>query len=131
EGIPAGHLLEHDAALALAIAIRHQPERGLDALLGLAGAGGELLKRQRLRGDHQQGLDRPPEPVDRTSDEIELRRIAHEAERLATASAYPARQTEIGWNGSLCPSVISPDLRSSSRARKATICSIRPSARVS
>ena len=65
EGVAAGDVLQHDPAAPLAVAIGEQPERKLDPLGVVRGRVGELLDRQRRRGDHEQRLERPGELVDR------------------------------------------------------------------
>ena len=58
-------MLEHDPAPALAVALRQEPERGLNALPVLARRLAELCDRERRRRDHEQRLDGSSEPVDR------------------------------------------------------------------
>jgi hypothetical protein len=58
-------VLQDDAAPAFAKPAGDEAERRLDALRLLFGDGGELLDGERLRGDHEQRLDRAGEPVDR------------------------------------------------------------------
>ncbi len=65
ERVAAGHLLEHDAAPTLAIALAQQPERGLDPLGVVVRRLGQLRHRERLRRDDEQRLDRARERIDR------------------------------------------------------------------
>ena len=63
----AGDVLEHDPAAALGVALAEQPQRGLDALRVVVGGLGELVDRQRLRGDDEQRLEGARQPVERAA----------------------------------------------------------------
>src|SRR5262249_37416398 len=119
EGPTAGDLLEHDPAASLAMAILEQVESRLDTLRRLLCGSTELLDRERRRGDDEQRLERPPEPVERVGGN-QAERTVH-AELLSTA----ARAILIGANGAAWLISTSPCFRSSSSARNATATSVR------
>src|SRR5262249_59757526 len=79
----------------------------------------ELLGRERRRGDDEQRLERPREPVEGIGRD-QAERTVH-AVLLSTA----ARAILIGANGAAWLISISPCLRSSSSARNATATSVR------
>src|SRR5262249_8706176 len=115
----AGDLLEHDPAAALPVAVLQQAESRLDALRRLLRRCAQLVDRQRRRCDDEQRLERPREAVERVGRD-QAERTAH-AELLSTA----ARAILIGANGAAWLISISPCLRSSRSARKATATSVR------
>ena len=115
EGVPAGDLLEHDAASAFAVARGEQAESSLHAFGLVLGGSGELLDGERRRRDHEQRLDRAREAVDGVFEDSQ-------------AALF---HTVISSKGAACSMAISPALRSSSSARKATACSTRLSASTS
>src|SRR4029077_10319049 len=114
----AGHVLQHDPAAALGIALSQETQRGLDALGVVVRRLGELVDRQRLRGHDQQRLDGSSQPVDRARGD--------QAERAVHSSllSSAALLTRIGANGAAWSSATSPPRRSSSSARRASACSI-------
>src|ERR671912_507110 len=114
EGVAAGHLLEHDPAAALAVAVCEQAERELDPLGVVGGRIGEIADRQRRGRDDEQRLDRAGELVDRIRGD-QAERAIHSA-----VLSVSGRETLIRAKGAACSRAISPALRSSSRARKAT-----------
>jgi hypothetical protein len=65
EGPAARHLLQHDSAAALAVALGQQAERRLDALAVVVRGRDELLHGQRRARNHQQRLERARELVER------------------------------------------------------------------
>ena len=65
EGVSAGDVLEDDPAAALREALAEQLKRVLDALDVVVGRDGQVLRRQGLRGDDEQRLDRARELLDR------------------------------------------------------------------
>ena len=114
-------MLEHDPAAALAVAVGEQAERELDPLGVVVRRLGELVDRERRGGDDEQRLDRPGELVDRVRGD-QAERAIHSASSFCVWA-----ETLIGANGAACSSAISPVLRSSSSARKATAWSTRES----
>ena len=98
-------------------------ERLLDLRRIRLGGRGELVDRQRLRGDHEQRLERPCE-LERGRGVGGDQAETVFQERLLSASA---REILIGANGAACAIAISFCLRSSSSARNATAISTRES----
>ena len=97
ERVPAGDLLEHDPASALAVARGEKAESGLHALRLVLGGSGELLDGERRRRDHEQRLDGAREAVDGVVDQAK-----------AQAALF---HTVISSKGAACPMAISPALR--------------------
>src|SRR5581483_10873838 len=117
----AGDVLEDDAAPTFAVALAHQTQRRLDPLRVVLGRLGQLLHRQRRRGDDEERLHRAGELVERVAGN-QAERSVHESS-LSTS----VREILIGANGAAWSIAISPARRSSRRARNATACSIRDS----
>ena len=86
-------MLEHDPAAPLPVALAHEPERSLDALRIVRRRLGELLRRQRRRGDDEQRLDRLGQLVERIGGN-QAERSVHESS-LSTS----AREILMGANG--------------------------------
>ena len=72
EGIAARNALEHDPAPPLAVPLREQAERRLDPIRLVGGGFGEVVERQRLRGDDEQRLEGPRQAVQRVRDDVQL-----------------------------------------------------------
>src|SRR5439155_10923021 len=122
ERVPAGHVLEHDAAPALTEALREQFERRLDARLVVVGDEGQIGHAERRGGDDEHRLDRPRKRLERAGRDQAERAVLH-AELLSLSG----RETLIGANGAAWSMRTSFPLASSRSARNAAACSRRDS----
>src|SRR5439155_19766030 len=110
KGVSLRHPLENDPAPSLGVTLLQQLERGFDTRPVLVRGVGQLVHGERLRGDHEQRLQRASEAVERAGEDQAERAVFH------AVSFSSTRWTKIRANGAAWSIAISPDLRSSKTA---------------